>query len=143
MVSKLSLWFASARSAMNPPPSQGIRHVAINVRNIGRSRDFYTGILGFQIEWEPDPKNLYLTSGTDNLALHEVDTEIQSGQLDHMGIVVEKPQDVDAWSNYLKSKEVRLIQEPKTHRDGARSIYFADPEGNVIQILYHPPISGK
>ncbi len=128
---------------MNRPPSKGIRHIAIKVRNIGKSREFYVGILGFQIEWEPDPQNLYLTSGTDNLALHEVNGEIVPGRLDHIGIVVEKPQDVDAWSDYLKSKDVRLIQEPKTHRDGARSIYLADPEGNVIQILYHPPISGK
>jgi catechol 2,3-dioxygenase-like lactoylglutathione lyase family enzyme len=128
---------------MNRPPSRGIRHLALKVRNLRQSRDFYSRILGFEIEWEPDPKNLYLTTGLDNLALHEVDEEIASSRLDHMGIIVEKPQDVDAWSDYLKSKEVRLIQEPKTHRDGARSIYFADPEGNVIQILYHPPISGK
>jgi len=33
--------------------------------------------------------------------------------------------------------------EPKTHRDGARSIYFKDPEENMIQIIFHPPISGK
>lgn len=128
---------------MNRPPSRGIRHIAIKVQNIGKSREFYEGILGFQIEWEPDPQNLYLTSGTDNLALHEVAGEIAPGSLDHLGIIVEKPQDVDAWSAYLKSKNVRLIQEPRTHRDGARSIYLADPEGNVIQILYHPPISGK
>ena len=128
---------------MTRPPSRGIRHVALKVKDLKRSREFYGGVLGFQIEWEPDAKNVYLTSGTDNLALHEVDSEIKQGSLDHLGIIVEKPQDVDAWSDYLKSKDVRLIQEPKTHRDGARSIYFADPEGNVIQLLYHPPISGK
>jgi catechol 2,3-dioxygenase-like lactoylglutathione lyase family enzyme len=108
-----------------------------------QAKNFYSGILGFHVEWEPDPKNLYLTSGTDNLALHQVDQDLKGGTLDHLGIIVAEPQEVDAWGEYLKSKEVRLIQEPKTHRDGARSIYFADPEGNVIQILYHPPISGK
>ena len=128
---------------MNRPPSRGLRHVALKVKNMKQARDFYAGILGFEVEWEPDAKNLYLTSGTDNLALHEVLTEVQPGSLDHIGIIVNEPQDVDAWSDYLKSKKIRLIQEPKTHRDGARSIYFADPEGNVIQILFHPPISGK
>jgi hypothetical protein len=31
----------------------------------------------------------------------------------------------------------------KTHRDGARSFYFRDPDGLLIQLLYHPPISEK
>ena len=128
---------------MNPPPSKGIRHLALKVRDIRGMRLFYTGILGFRVEWEPDAQNVYLTSGTDNLALHEEKSVFSSGSLDHLGIVVEKPQDVDLWAEYIKGQNVLLKQEPKTHRDGARSIYFADPEGNTIQIIYHPPISGK
>ena len=31
---------------------------------------FYTDLLGFAVEWEPDPDNIYLSSGIDNLALH-------------------------------------------------------------------------
>ena len=31
---------------------------------------FYVDVLGFRVEWEPDPDNVYLTSGVDNLALH-------------------------------------------------------------------------
>jgi len=50
---------------------------------------------------------------------------------------------VDSWADFLKQKKIKLKQEPKTHRDGARSIYLADPERNVIQIIYHPPISNK
>jgi catechol-2,3-dioxygenase len=104
---------------------------------------FYTGVLGFQVEWEPDDQNVYMTSGTDNLALHEDKNAPSSGILDHFGIIVEKPEEVDLWADYLKRQNVLIKQEPKTHRDGARSIYFADPEGNTIQIIYHPPISGK
>jgi hypothetical protein len=35
-----------------------------------------------------------------------------------------------------------MLAEPRTHRDGARSFYCQDPDGNAVQILYHPPISG-
>jgi len=38
---------------------------------------------------------------------------------------------------------VTLDAQPKTHRDGARSCYFSDPDGNKVQIIHHPPISGK
>jgi len=128
---------------MNRPPMQGIRHIALKVQNMKKMRAFYVDLLGFQVEWEPDKANLYLTSGTDNLALHEVTQNLQSGSLDHLGLLVREPANVDEWAAYLKSKAVALAQDPKTHRDGARSIYFSDPEGNTIQLIYHPPISGK
>jgi catechol 2,3-dioxygenase-like lactoylglutathione lyase family enzyme len=128
---------------MNRPPAVGIRHLALKVRNLEAMRHFYVDILGYSVEWEPDPQNLYLTSGTDNLALHEHAGAIENGSLDHLGILVRIPGDVDAWAAYLKDRGMILKQEPRTHRDGARSIYFSDPENNIIQLIYHPPISGK
>lgn len=125
------------------PSTRGIRHIALKVKNLSEMRRFYVDILGYNVEWEPDPKNLYLTSGADNIAFHENAGSFGPGALDHVGILVDRPDDVDAWAAYLKDRNVNLMQEPKTHRDGARSIYFADPEANVIQLIYHPPISGK
>jgi catechol 2,3-dioxygenase-like lactoylglutathione lyase family enzyme len=126
---------------MNRPASRGLRHVALKVQDLKQMRSFYVDILGFRVEWEPDPQNLYLTSGADNLALHEVSEILTPGRLDHIGLIVQQPSDVDSWAEYLKQNGVRLAMEPKTHRDGARSIYFPDPEQNMIQIIYHPPIS--
>jgi catechol 2,3-dioxygenase-like lactoylglutathione lyase family enzyme len=128
---------------MNRPASRGLRHLALKVRNLAKMRAFYVGVMGFQVEWEPDPQNLYLTSGNDNLALHEVAEDLSGGSLDHLGIIVGSPQDVDDWAAYLKENKIALLTEPKTHRDGARSIYLKDPEDNTIQIIFHPPISGK
>jgi len=88
---------------------------------------------------------VYLTSGRDNLALHRAgDPRAASGQaLDHLGVVVTEPEDVDRWAEFLESRGVTIVAKPKTHRDGARSCYVTDPDGNVIQIIHHPPISGK
>lgn len=125
----------------------GVRHVALRVRDIGRSLDFYTRILKMKVEWRPDEKNVYLTSGTDNLALHQTDggdaypPAARSIGLDHFGFLVSEPEGVDEWAKSLETQGVVLVQQPKTHRDGARSFYFRDPDGNLIQILYHPPIS--
>ncbi len=123
----------------------GIRHVALRVRDVRKSTDFFTKVLGMRVEWRPDADNVYLTSGTDNLALHQVDgsalPSANGAGLDHFGFIVSTPEEVDHWAGVLEGLGIVLAQKPKTHRDGARSIYFRDPDGNLIQLLYHPPIA--
>ena len=128
------------------PPLLGIRHIALNVRDVQKSLQFYSDILGMKLEWMPDPDNAYLTSGQDNLALHRLPacaTPSANQLVHHIGILVKKPEDVDKWAERLRRLGVFLAQEPKTHRDGARSFYFNDPDGLLIQLIYHPPISDK
>src|SRR5581483_9000296 len=114
------------------PPVLGIRHIALNVRNVKTSVQFYSDVLGMKLEWMPDEDNAYLTSGQDNLALHTLspgETPAPAQLVHHIGIVVRRPQDVDTWAERLRHLGVSLAQEPKTHRDGARSFYFRDPDG--------------
>ncbi len=123
----------------------GLRHVALNIVNLEACVKFYTEIFNMKIEWQPDDNNFYLTSGNDNLALHRVlavDRERVSQRLDHIGFIIQTPEGVDSAYDFLLNNKVKIIKEPKTHRDGARSLYCADPDGNVIQVIYHPPISG-
>jgi catechol 2,3-dioxygenase-like lactoylglutathione lyase family enzyme len=56
---------------------------------------------------------------------------------------VRRAEDVDAWAAFLESRGITLDAKPRTHRDGARSCYFRDPDGNTVQIIHHPPISHK
>ncbi len=123
----------------------GMRHVALFVQNIDACLHFYVDILGMQLEWQPDPNNYYLTSGRDNLALHRSDaSQTPSGpqRLDHIGFIIATPTKVDDWHAHFVQHDVKILMPPKTHRDGARSFYCADPAGNSVQMIYHPPISG-
>jgi catechol 2,3-dioxygenase-like lactoylglutathione lyase family enzyme len=131
---------------MQPPPHAGLRHLALNVRHMEDMKRFYVDLLGFAVEWEPDPDNVYLSSGFDNLALHRAGTtpsNASSSALDHLGLIVRKAEDVDAWAAFLEGRGVEIDAKPRTHRDGARSCYFRDPDGNRVQIIHHPPISDK
>lgn len=114
----------------------GIRHIALFVSDIARSEEFYCGVLGYRVEWRPDDENLYLTQGQDNLALHKAAAPAGETRLDHFGVMLKKEEDVAAWHAHLVSAGVRIVKEPKTHRDGARSFYAADPDGNVIQFIH-------
>ena len=125
-----------------PNPTAGMRHVALNVKDVAACEHFYVDLLGMQVEWRPDPDNVYLTSGNDNLAIHRTSGEISDGQaLDHIGFILNEIDDVDAWYEFLKANNVTIKKELKTHRDGARSFYCLDPEGVTVQLIYHPPLA--
>ena len=125
-----------------PPPTTGLRHVALFVEDMAACEHFYIELMGMSVEWRPDADNVYLTSGNDNLALHRASEKMDGPQrLDHIGFILEKAEDVDSWHQYLLSHDVPISKAPKTHRDGARSFYCADPDGNSVQIIFHPPLA--
>ena len=124
---------------------KGMRHIALRVSNTKRSKAFYQETFGMEVVWEPDPKNVYLSSGCDNLALHEFPQGIEpptaGQQLHHLGFVVESVKRVQELENEFRSRGVKIVHPFKNHRDGSASFYCADPDGIVIQILYEPNLS--
>ncbi|WP_455218396.1 VOC family protein [Kaarinaea lacus] len=125
---------------INPNPTTGLRHVALSVRNFEATEKFYTELMGMEVEWRPDENSVYLTSGNDNLALHKTEKEFNDCQhLDHIGFFLNTPEDVDEWFDFLRAHDIKMKTEPRTHRDGARSFYCLDPDGNTVQMICHPP----
>ena len=127
----------------NRPPLAGLRHVALFARRFEETVAFYVDVMGMGVEWRPDADNAYLTSGVDNLAIHRatVDASEAGQRLDHIGFVLDRPEDVDRWHEFLLEHEVPILAAPKTHRDGARSLYCSDPEGTTVQMIFHPPLA--
>jgi catechol 2,3-dioxygenase-like lactoylglutathione lyase family enzyme len=119
----------------------GIRHVALYVGDLEAAERFWVDVMGYTVEWRPDPDNVYLYGARDNLALHRKDAP-GDGRLDHIGIAVAAAADVDAWAAHLAARGVALKAAPRTHRDGSRSLYFQGPEGLVVQIIHHAPMVG-
>jgi catechol 2,3-dioxygenase-like lactoylglutathione lyase family enzyme len=127
---------------MSRPPLLGIRHVALFMRDLDAAERFWVDVMGYEVEWRPDADNVYLRGGADNLALHRAAASAGgSAVLDHIGIAVASPGDVDAWAAHLAARGVALKAAPKTHRDGSRSLYFHAPEGLLVQIIHHVPMT--
>lgn len=131
---------------------QGLRHLALRVTDLARSRAFYERFLAMKVVWEPDADNVYFSSGSDNLALHQIarsdlaQYQPPHGQLlDHFGVILQTPAHVDELFRDVQADAARygatIAKPPTQHRDGSYSFYFTDPDGNVIQALYEPTLS--
>ena len=128
------------------PGLRGMRHIALRVRDIGRSKAFYRENFGLDVVWDPDPENVYLSSGADNIALHASRGDIalpDRQQLDHLGFIVGSVERVRELEGEFRARGVEIVHPFKVHRDGSASFYLADPDGIIIQMLYEPHLSAQ
>src|SRR5262245_40181658 len=92
------------------------------------------------VVWEPDPDNVYLSSGWDNLALHRAPASgrAASGSL---GFIVVSKDWIARLAEHFSRAGVTIAAAPRDHRDGSRSFYCLDPDGLKIQVIYEPTLS--
>jgi catechol 2,3-dioxygenase-like lactoylglutathione lyase family enzyme len=133
---------------MNRAGIRGLWHVALRVEDLARSEAFYRELFGMRVVWRPDSENVYLSSGVDNLALHQLPANERAAfdgrpaqRLDHIGLIMESAEAVKRLFEQAQRNGATIVKDPKEHRDGSYSFYLSDPDGTVIQILYEPSLS--
>ena len=125
---------------------QRLGHVLISVRNLERSKDFYTRILGFTV-LEQDPKHggLFLSIGGlgNTLDLFEsanpdaaAPSESQLG-VRHTAFAVGTEQDLEEAYHALEAAGVAILRA--LDHGSQKSIYFHDPDGNLLEIVWERP----
>ena len=125
----------------------GIGHVLLRVTDEEESKRFYRDVLGFRIaEQDPEHGGVFMTLGdgfhTIDIAQHPAPKDSsrpQPGQLGlaHIAFKVASHAALrDAYTHLLKSGVE--IQRAADHVC-QRSIYFADPDGNGLEIYYEMP----
>ena len=79
--------------------TRGLRHLALRVRDVQVSQAFYERLFDMKVVWHPDSDNVYLSTGVDNLALHQVPKEdfekfpaSPNHPLDHLGFLMDSPE---------------------------------------------------
>ena len=113
----------ASQDAASTFQATGLNHVALNVRNVPRSRDFYINHLGLKVLRESGEDNCFLGSG-DGFFLTLFKGE-QPG-LNHYCYAI-KGYNVDQAEEKLKAAGF------KPRREGNR-IYFPDSDGIEVQV---------
>ena len=93
-------------------------HVAINVKNIKRSIDWYKSNFECNILYEDETWGFIEVCGV-RIAL-----TINAQHPPHIAFAVKKLED--------------LPGKPISHRDGSVSCYVKDPDGNYLEYIYWP-----
>ena len=131
-----------------------IGHAAVRVRDIERAKKFYTEVMGFRIvEEDPVHGGVFMSLGHDDtvdgntfditqVALPETaSAPPDQGQVGfaHIAIKVDGHDDLKDAYDHLNSHGVtvdRLVEHANQ-----RSMYFADPDGNRLEIYFEFPTS--
>src|SRR5256885_740704 len=114
-------------------------HIVLRVRDASKSRDFYTRTLGLKVAHEDVERGaVFLSFGEahHDLALFQLATGEPAGPtqpgLHHMAWQLGSYEDLQAAYRELKALGVPI--ESTIEHNVTRSIYFADPDGNRVEL---------
>jgi catechol 2,3-dioxygenase len=126
---------------------KGIGHVNLRVADQEASKRFYRDILGFAIaEEDPEHGGVFMTLGenfhTLDVGQHPSPATAQRPQrgqigLAHIAFQVASYQALREAYAHLVENGVAIMRA--TNHVNQRSFYFADPDGNTLEIYYEMP----
>jgi catechol 2,3-dioxygenase-like lactoylglutathione lyase family enzyme len=129
---------------MNEPdtPFRAIRAIdysVILVRDMAAMRRFYEGVLGFPLTRELSPGWIEYRVGANTLALARPsrtagDAPTPAGSASLQLAFKVSPPDVDRCADELVRKGIALLEPPKNHSFGHRTVFFRDPDGNLLEV---------
>ncbi|MCC6454415.1 MAG: VOC family protein [Caldilineaceae bacterium] len=119
-------------------PALHLTYVIVLCEDLDRMKAFYRDLFDFPVDSESDT-GLALRAGSVLLALRKrtrgydgsgVRPELPGVQI----AFLVTPAEVDLCYQQLLAKGVAILEPPTDQPRGHRTVYFADPEGNMLEI---------
>ena len=135
---------------MTKRPQLYLHHGCLSVADMQRSIDFYSTVLGFDVESRRYVSGIsaeiaFLKSGEDRLEIichddskplpefaAEVSTDFQVAGTKHLSFGTERPEELHA---FLAEKSVDALTEIFDNNPTYRYFFFRDPDGIAIEVV--------
>jgi len=125
---------------------RGFSHLALQVRDIERSIDFYQRYAGMQVIHEREPgiaeaqKVAWLSDLTRPFALVLVQSETTIdtplGPFGHIGVACHSKEEIDATVALAEREGVLRRPAQQSSAPVGYWAFFADPDGNTLELSY-------
>lgn len=123
---------------------------SLYVADVSRAVDFYRDVLGLKLIGEfVNERGAAMAAGPSVLLLFNAKETLKGGELPahgasgtgHIAFRVE-PSELDAWRQHLRKRGIPIECEFR-FGDNPPSIYFRDPDGNVLELAVSSIWPGK
>jgi catechol 2,3-dioxygenase-like lactoylglutathione lyase family enzyme len=116
--------------------TRGLNHININVHDVQRSLEFYKQVFGMRETFRDGDLVFLNTPGsTDTITLCPAkDSDpVGGGGVSHFGWQVEEKTDLDQAAAEIERAGGKILSRGE-HAPGYPYLYFADPDGYVIEL---------
>jgi catechol 2,3-dioxygenase-like lactoylglutathione lyase family enzyme len=119
-------------------PKLKLTYVLILCEDLDRMKQFYRDLFDFEVDSESDT-GLALRAGSVLLALRKRTRDYDGSGVrpDLPGVQIAflvEPHEVEICYQQLLAKGVTILEPTTDQPRGHRTVYFADPEGNMLEI---------
>lgn len=120
-------------------PIRSIDYTVIIVRQMFKMREFYELTMGFPLHRELSAKWVEYRVGSNILALAQPgarfnDPLLPVGAMSMQLAFRVAPSEVDACATTLVERGISIVSPPTDEPFGHRTLFFRDPDGNLLEI---------
>ena len=118
-----------------------IKETCIYVQDLQRTKDFYAGILNLPVISVKENRHIFFRAGTSVLLCFIAETTKNETKLPphygygniHFALEVDSREKYDYWKKRIAEKVG--IEHEAEWKNGLKSFYFRDPDGNSVEIV--------
>lgn len=120
-----------------------LTNVCLITTNVSRLVNFYEEVLGIKAQWSGE-QYAELRTGVGVVAIFAADAEEKyipgsaNAASNRSAILEFKVTDVDEEYRRLQPRVTTWVKKPTTQPWGTRSVYFRDPDGNLVDLYMLP-----